>query len=120
MSDRKEALRRRLEASAVRAEVRPVVMGNGDEFLLRQLTNDEMIRVAQASGDGEDRDAQIFIKSFRFALVDDDGTPLLDSFDEAAAFINSLSLDDFAALQAAVDDTVSLADTEVVEAGKAS
>jgi hypothetical protein len=114
------ALERRLAGSAVRAELLPVTLSNGDRIALRKLTNDEMLRVATASGSDDDSEARFFIGALRFSVVDDDASPLLRSYEEAAAFVNSLDLDDFAALRDAVEASQpSLADDEAVEAGKA-
>lgn len=114
------ALERRLASSAIRAELLPVTLKNGDTIALRKLTNDEMLRVATAAGSDEDRDARFFIGALRFSVVDDDASALLQSYEEAAAFVNSLDIEDFAALSDAVDQSQpSLADDEAVEAGKA-
>lgn len=115
------ALERRLAGSAVRAELVPITLSNGDRIALRKLTNDEMLRVATASGQDVDAEARFFIGALRFSVVDDDGAPLLQSYEEAAAFVNTLDFADFQALQEAVTESQpSLADEEAVEAGKAS
>jgi hypothetical protein len=116
--DRRAAIAARLEGSAVRPELVPVVLGNGDEFFLRQLTQTELIEVVTAS-DGV-IGGRFFANQFRYSLVDDDGTPLLHSYEQAAAFVNSLDMDDFEALAAAITTPADLSDPEAVEAGKAS
>ena len=115
------ALERRLAGSAVRAELITVNLSNSDQISMRKLTNDEMLRVATAAGSEDDAEAKFFVGALRFAVVDDDGAPLLRSYAEAAGFVNSLDFDDFAALRDAVTETQpSLGDDEAVEAGKAS
>jgi hypothetical protein len=118
--DRKK-LEARLEGSAVKAEIITIPLSSGDKVGLRRATNDEMIRSMAAAGDDLDQQARMFTSLLRFCIVDDDGEPLLRSFDESAAFINTLDLEDFVALRDAVQDIQpDLGDTEVVEAGKGS
>lgn len=119
--DRKR-LEERLAANAVKAELIPVLLPSGDSLMMRKLTNDEMIRVFTAAGQEADRDARVFTNSMRFCLVDDVGEPLLRSFEEAAAFVNTLDEADFAALGEALGGVQPAAadDGEVVEAGKVS
>jgi hypothetical protein len=120
--DRRAAFQARIAASAVRAELMPVTLSNGDEFLLRQLTRTEMTQVFSKAGTDPDCfDANVFVYSFRFTLVDEAGEPLCESFDEAAAFVNSLDLDDFVLLRDAVAAQMpaQLDGDEAVEAGKA-
>ena len=118
--DRKK-LEQRLAASGVKAEVIPVELKSGDTVGLRRATNDEMIRAMAAAGTDRDQEARMFTAALRFAVVDDDGEQLLQSYEEAAAFVNTLDLDDFVALRDAVQNIQpALADDEVVEAGKAS
>lgn len=120
--DRREAFRARVAASAIVAELMPVRLSNGDEFLLRRLTRAEMTRVVtKASQDPDCFEANMFVYAFRYSLVDDDGAPLCESFDDALGFVNSLDLDDFALLQEAVTaQSGGLDGDEAVEAGKAS
>lgn len=116
------AFQARIEANAIAAELMPVKLSNGDEFLLRQLTRTEMTRVfSKAGSDPDCFDANVFVYSFRYTLVDDDGEALCESFDDAAAFVNSLDLDDFVLLRDAVAKQMptQLDGDEAVEAGKA-
>jgi|GEM_PF-7033645 len=118
--DRKR-LEERLAANAVKAELIPVALASGDLLMIRKLTTDEMIRVEVSAGGDLDRMARAFTHSMRFCAVDDVGEPLLRSFEEAAAFVNTLGPEDFTALRAALDKALpAVGDEEVVEAGKAS
>ena len=118
--DRKK-FEERLAASAVKAEIITVELASGDTVGLRRATNDEMIRAMTAAGNDRDREARMFTAALRFAVVDDDGELLLQSYEEAAAFVNTLAIEDFLSLRDAVESIQpSLVDDGVVEAGKAS
>lgn len=68
----------------------------GDELcLFAELTSEEQLRVATASGGDEDADARAITGMLRFMLVDPaDHKPLLRSFAEAAAFMSALDPSD--------------------------
>lgn len=98
-----------------------IPLASGDKVGLRRATNDEMIRAMAAAGNDLDQQARLFTAALRFCVVDDDGEPLLQTFEEAAAFVNTLAVDDFLALRDAVESVQpALGDDAVVEAGKAS
>ena len=117
--DRK-ALEARLAASAVRAATVQVVLADGSTISLRKIGNDDLLRAITAGGDDLDREARIFTALLRFSVVDDDDEPLLRSYAEAAGFVNSLDLDDLAAMREAIE-SIAPAESgdEAVEAGKA-
>lgn len=115
-------LEARLAGSAIKAEIVVMVaLASGDLIGLRRATNDEMIRSMSAAGTDADQQARMFTGLLRFCVVDDEGVQLLRSFDEAAAFVNSLELEDFVSLRDAVEKVQpDLASDGVMEAGKAS
>ena len=99
-----------------------MTLSNCDQLLLRKPTHTEMTQVSikASMGDPDCMEANLFVYAFRYALVDDEGEQLCESFDDAVAFVNSLAIEDFALIQAAVDQQTTLNDgDEAVEAGKA-
>ncbi len=116
-----EAQQASLIASAVTAETFTVQLVSIDDTMtLRKLTQNEFLSVVTSAGDDDDREAKVFTRSLRYALLDEDGQPLLRSFEEAVQFVNMLSIEDFAAIASAFQEMNSARlDAEAVEAGKA-
>ncbi len=92
-----------------------------DIELYTSLNRDQQLRVLAAAGDDEDSSIRRLVGILRFTLVDDDRKLLLNSFDEAARFVNGLDAEDMGVLiEELIDITKGPAEGEQAEAGKAN